>query len=53
MGTLRRKQQVRQFLENMPKDDHDDIFTLATMRNKAFEVRCPVVVVFLPNPRVL
>lgn len=38
VGTLRRKKQVRQFLENMAKDNNDDIFTLAAMKNTAFEV---------------
>ncbi|KAG8449153.1 hypothetical protein GDO86_015997 [Hymenochirus boettgeri] len=27
VGTLKRKQQMRQFLEQIPKDDHDDIFS--------------------------
>uniref|UniRef100_H0WLY8 Mis18-binding protein 1 n=1 Tax=Otolemur garnettii TaxID=30611 RepID=H0WLY8_OTOGA len=27
MGTLKRKQQMRDFLEQLPKDDHDDFFS--------------------------
>ncbi|XP_008282233.1 mis18-binding protein 1 [Stegastes partitus] len=43
VGTLRRKQQVRQFLENMPKEDVDDVFSSAYMQNKRFEMPslCP------------
>ncbi|XP_028994280.1 mis18-binding protein 1 isoform X2 [Betta splendens] len=42
-GTLKRKQQVRQFLEAMPKEDVDDVFTSAYMQNKRFEMpsMCP------------
>ncbi|KAK0153041.1 Mis18-binding protein 1 [Merluccius polli] len=36
VGTLKRKQQVRQFIEAMPKEDHDDIFTSAAMQNRHF-----------------
>ncbi|XP_023141726.2 mis18-binding protein 1 isoform X2 [Amphiprion ocellaris] len=38
VGTLKRKQQVRQFLENMPKEDVDDVFSSAYMQNKRFEM---------------
>ncbi|XP_047466189.1 mis18-binding protein 1 [Mugil cephalus] len=38
VGTLRRKQQVREFLEAMPKEDVDDVFSSAYMRNKRFEM---------------
>ncbi|XP_041810075.1 mis18-binding protein 1 isoform X2 [Chelmon rostratus] len=42
-GTLKRKQQVRQFLENMPREDVDDVFSSAFMQNKRFEMpsMCP------------
>ncbi|KAM9842945.1 mis18-binding protein 1 [Aulostomus maculatus] len=41
VGTLRRKQQVRQFLEAMPRDDVEDVFSSA--QNKCFEIpsMCP------------
>lgn len=45
-GTFKRKKQVRQFLEAMPKEDVEDIFSSAYMQNKRFEV-CFCVVVFL------
>nr|XP_046267832.1 mis18-binding protein 1 isoform X2 [Scatophagus argus] len=38
VGTLKRKQQVRQFLENMPREDVDDLFSSAYMQNKRFEI---------------
>lgn len=43
VGTLRRKQQVRDFLEAMPKDDMDDVFSSEYMRSKRCEVPslCP------------
>ncbi|KAM6973246.1 mis18-binding protein 1 [Aplochiton taeniatus] len=41
VGTLKRKQQVRQLLDHMPKDDHDDIFNSSRMRNK--RVQLPTV----------
>ncbi|KAL7992822.1 hypothetical protein Chor_017078 [Crotalus horridus] len=34
VGTLKRKQQMRNFLEQMPKDNHDDIFTSTPFQNK-------------------
>uniref|UniRef100_A0A8C9S3I2 Myb-like domain-containing protein n=1 Tax=Scleropages formosus TaxID=113540 RepID=A0A8C9S3I2_SCLFO len=34
VGTLKRKQQMRQFLDHMPKDNHDDIFTSSPLQNK-------------------
>uniref|UniRef100_A0A8C7XJV9 Myb-like domain-containing protein n=1 Tax=Oryzias sinensis TaxID=183150 RepID=A0A8C7XJV9_9TELE len=37
-GTLKRKQQVRHFLETLPKDDMNDAFSSTYMRNKRFEV---------------
>uniref|UniRef100_A0A4W5RFK9 Myb-like domain-containing protein n=1 Tax=Hucho hucho TaxID=62062 RepID=A0A4W5RFK9_9TELE len=33
-GTLKRKQQVRNLLDHMPKDDHDDIFNSSPMQDK-------------------
>ncbi|XP_036927566.1 mis18-binding protein 1 isoform X2 [Acanthopagrus latus] len=43
VGTLKRKQQVRQFLETMPKEDVDDVFSTAYMQTKRFEMPsiCP------------
>lgn len=38
VGTFKRKQQVREFLEAMPREDVDDIFSSAYMQNKRFEV---------------
>ncbi|XP_041668245.1 mis18-binding protein 1 [Cheilinus undulatus] len=35
-GTLKRKQQVRQFLKSMPREDVDDVFTSAYMHQKQF-----------------
>ncbi|XP_049453014.1 mis18-binding protein 1 isoform X1 [Epinephelus fuscoguttatus] len=42
-GTFKRKQQVRQFLEAMPRDDVEDVFSSAYMQNKRFEIPsiCP------------
>ncbi|KAF7662660.1 hypothetical protein LDENG_00231170 [Lucifuga dentata] len=42
-GTLKRKQQVRQFLEAMPKENVDDVFSTAYMQSKRFELpsMCP------------
>ncbi|KAE8586464.1 hypothetical protein XENTR_v10021676 [Xenopus tropicalis] len=34
VGTLKRKQQMREFLEQIPKDDHDDIFTATPFQTK-------------------
>ncbi|KAM9381011.1 mis18-binding protein 1 [Phaethornis superciliosus] len=34
VGTLKRKQQMRDFLEHLPKDDHDDIFTATPFQNR-------------------
>ncbi|XP_066486419.1 mis18-binding protein 1 [Tiliqua scincoides] len=34
VGTLKRKQQMRDFLEQMPKDNHDDIFTATPLQNR-------------------
>ncbi|KAJ8288770.1 hypothetical protein COCON_G00014290 [Conger conger] len=40
-GTLKRKQQMRNFLDQMPKDDHDDIFSSSPLQNK--RVRLPTL----------
>ncbi|KAJ8341692.1 hypothetical protein SKAU_G00339830 [Synaphobranchus kaupii] len=40
-GTLKRKQQIRNFLDHMPKDDHDDIFSSSPLQNK--RVRLPTL----------
>ncbi|KAI7804630.1 putative mis18-binding protein 1, partial [Triplophysa rosa] len=39
-GTLKRRQQIRYFLEHMPKDDHDDVFAGSPMQNK--QIKLPV-----------
>lgn len=39
VGTLKRKQQIREFLEKMPEEDHDDFFTATPLRNQ--RVRLP------------
>ncbi|XP_020500911.2 mis18-binding protein 1 [Labrus bergylta] len=43
VGTLKRKQQVRQFLKAMPKEDVDDVFSSEFMHQKQFEMpsMCP------------
>ncbi|XP_054652619.1 mis18-binding protein 1 isoform X2 [Dunckerocampus dactyliophorus] len=38
IGTFKRKQQVRQFLETMPREDMDDAFSASCMQNKRFEM---------------
>lgn len=38
VGTLKRKQQMRNFLEQMPKDNHDDIFASSPFQNKNTKV---------------
>ncbi|XP_062863233.1 mis18-binding protein 1 isoform X2 [Trichomycterus rosablanca] len=40
VGTLKRKKQMWEFLDHMPKDDHDDVFTGTPMRNK--QIKLPV-----------
>nr|XP_057946948.1 mis18-binding protein 1 isoform X2 [Doryrhamphus excisus] len=37
-STFKRKQQVRQFLETMPREDMDDAFSASSMQNKRFEM---------------
>ncbi|XP_027578867.2 mis18-binding protein 1 isoform X3 [Pipra filicauda] len=34
VGTLKRKQQIREFLEHLPKDNHDDVFTTTPFQNR-------------------
>nr|XP_056707059.1 mis18-binding protein 1 [Euleptes europaea] len=34
VGTLKRKQQMRDFLEQMPKDNHEDIFSATPFQNR-------------------
>nr|XP_060611105.1 mis18-binding protein 1 [Anolis sagrei ordinatus] len=34
VGTLKRKQQMRMFLEQMPKEDHDDVFAASPFQNR-------------------
>ncbi|KAM9355765.1 mis18-binding protein 1 isoform 2-T2 [Pholidichthys leucotaenia] len=43
VGTLKRKQEVRHFLETMPQENMDDAFSSAYMQNKRFEMPslCP------------
>ncbi|NXA35652.1 M18BP protein, partial [Eudromia elegans] len=38
VGTFKRKQQMRHFLEHMPKDNHDDIFTATPFQNRRVKV---------------
>ncbi|KFV04289.1 Mis18-binding protein 1, partial [Tauraco erythrolophus] len=38
VGTLKRKQQMRDFLEHLPKDDHDDIFSATPFQNRRVKV---------------
>ncbi|XP_066198902.1 mis18-binding protein 1 isoform X2 [Saccopteryx leptura] len=34
VGTLRRKRQMRDFLEQLPKEDHDDFFSATPLQNR-------------------
>ncbi|KAM5240128.1 mis18-binding protein 1 isoform 3-T5 [Hipposideros larvatus] len=34
VGTLKRKRQMRDFLEQLPKDDHDDFFSTTPLQNQ-------------------
>ncbi|NXD69087.1 M18BP protein, partial [Eolophus roseicapillus] len=38
VGTLKRKQQMRDFLEHLPKDNHDDVFTATPFQNRKVKV---------------
>ncbi|XP_038611929.1 mis18-binding protein 1 [Tachyglossus aculeatus] len=40
VGTLKRKQQMRDFLDQLPKDDHDDIFSASPLQ--ARRVKLPM-----------
>ncbi|NXX44425.1 M18BP protein, partial [Tricholaema leucomelas] len=33
VGTFKRKQQMRDFLDHLPKDNHDDVFTATPFQN--------------------
>ncbi|XP_068608196.1 mis18-binding protein 1 [Brachionichthys hirsutus] len=43
VGTLKRKQQVRHFLETMPRENVEDVFSSEYMQSKRFEIpsMCP------------
>ncbi|KFP75291.1 Mis18-binding protein 1, partial [Apaloderma vittatum] len=38
VGTFKRKQQMRDFLDHLPKDNHDDIFTATPFQNQRVKV---------------
>ncbi|XP_053835466.1 mis18-binding protein 1 isoform X1 [Vidua macroura] len=38
VGTLKRKQQMREFLEQLPKDNHDDVFTATPFQNRRVQL---------------
>ncbi|NWI90863.1 M18BP protein, partial [Pitta sordida] len=38
VGTLKRKQQMREFLEHLPKDNHEDVFTATPFQNRRVQV---------------
>ncbi|XP_052001080.1 mis18-binding protein 1-like [Xyrauchen texanus] len=40
-GTLKRRHQMRYFLDHMPKDDHDDVFASSPMQNK--QIKLPIM----------
>lgn len=46
LGTFKRKQQVREFLEAMPREDVEDAFSSEYMQRKRFEVSSPLFFVF-------
>lgn len=37
-GTLKRRQQMRYFVDHMPKDDHDDVFASSPMQKQQIKV---------------
>ncbi|NWU98328.1 M18BP protein, partial [Upupa epops] len=37
-GTLKQKQQMRRFLEQLPKDNHDDVFTATPFQGRRVKV---------------
>lgn len=50
VGTLKRKQQMRDFLEQLPKDDHDDFFSATPLQHQKILVRVlneEIIVFFL------
>lgn len=50
VGTLKRKQQMRDFLEQLPKDDHDDFFSATPLQHRKILVRVSnveIIVFFL------
>ncbi|NXH18250.1 M18BP protein, partial [Bucco capensis] len=38
VGTLKRKQQMRDFLDHLPKDNHEDIFMATPFQNRRVKV---------------
>ncbi|NXT76984.1 M18BP protein, partial [Zapornia atra] len=38
VGTFKRKQQMRHFLDHLPKDDHDDVFTATPFQSRRVKV---------------
>ncbi|NXH70721.1 M18BP protein, partial [Hydrobates tethys] len=38
VGTFKRKEQMRDFLDHLPKDNHDDIFTATPFQNTRVKV---------------
>ncbi|XP_009077164.1 PREDICTED: mis18-binding protein 1, partial [Acanthisitta chloris] len=38
VGTLKRKQQMRQFLEHLPKDNHDDVFAASPFQRRRVQL---------------
>ncbi|NXF57096.1 M18BP protein, partial [Ciccaba nigrolineata] len=38
VGTFKRKQQVRDLLDRLPKDNHDDVFTATPFQNRRVKV---------------
>ncbi|NXE98524.1 M18BP protein, partial [Menura novaehollandiae] len=38
VGTFKRKQQMREFLEQLPKDNHDDVFTATPFQSRRVQV---------------
>ncbi|NXR14748.1 M18BP protein, partial [Semnornis frantzii] len=38
VGTFKRKQQMRDFLDHLPKDNHDDVFTATPFQNRRVKV---------------
>ncbi|NXQ43052.1 M18BP protein, partial [Catharus fuscescens] len=38
VGTLKRKQQMREFLEQLPKDNHEDVFTATPFQSRRVQV---------------